>query len=113
MSRLSSPIAGRTPSGRVLAARDVEPDPPRALALARVAGETAPLLFTALGNRSLTCDPSQPFPSITKQVYDYVTGPYEAQKQVGWAGVLVLIALLLVLNAMIRVVSARAMRGRK
>jgi phosphate transport system permease protein len=82
------------------------------LALARVAGETAPLLFTALGNRTLTWNPSEPFPSLTKQVYDYVTGPYDAQKQVGWAGILVLIALLLVLNAMIRYTSARAMRGR-
>lgn len=83
------------------------------LALARVAGETAPLLFTALGNRALTFDPSQPFPSLTVQVYFYVTGPYQAQKQVGWAGILVLIALLLVLNLLIRVASARAMRGRK
>ena len=83
------------------------------LALARVAGETAPLLFTALGNRTLTLDPSQPFPSLTVQVYFYVTGPYQAQKQVGWAGILVLIGILLVLNMLIRVASARAMRGRK
>ena len=83
------------------------------LALARVAGETAPLLFTALGNRSLTLDPMQPFPSLTVQIYDYVTGPSQAQKQVGWAGILVLIALLLVLNLLIRIASARAMRGRK
>ena len=82
------------------------------LALARVAGETAPLLFTALGNRALTLDPSQPFPSLTVQVYQYVTGPYQAQKQVGWAGILVLIALLLVLNLSIRLVAARAMRSR-
>lgn len=82
------------------------------LALARVAGETAPLLFTALGNRALTLDPSQPFPSLTVQVYQYVTGPYQAQKQVGWAGILVLIALLLVLNISIRLVAARAVRSR-
>ncbi len=82
------------------------------LALARVAGETAPLLFTALGNRTLTMDPMQPFPSLTVQVYQYVTGPYQAQKQVGWAGILVLIALLLVLNLTIRLVTARAIRSR-
>lgn len=82
------------------------------LALARVAGETAPLLFTALGNRALTFDPAQPFPSLTVQVYQYVTGPYQAQKQVGWAGILVLIALLLVLNLSIRLVTARAIRSR-
>jgi phosphate transport system permease protein len=83
------------------------------LALARVAGETAPLLFTAMGNRELTWDPSQPFPSLTVQVYNYVTGPYHGQKQVGWAGILVLIALLLVLNALIRFTSERAMRGKR
>ncbi|HMN40943.1 MAG TPA: phosphate ABC transporter permease PstA [Phycisphaerales bacterium] len=82
------------------------------LAIARVAGETAPLLFTALGNRALTWDPSQPFPSLTKQVFDYVTGPYESQKRVGWAGILVLIAILLVLNVSVRIVAARAVRSR-
>ena len=82
------------------------------LALARVAGETAPLLFTALGNRALTFDPALPFPSLTVQVYSYVTGPYEAQKQVGWAGILVLITLLLVLNLSIRLIAARAVRSR-
>lgn len=82
------------------------------LAVARVAGETAPLLFTALGNRAITLDPSQPFPSLTVQIYQYVTGPYDAQKQVGWAGILVLIGLLLVLNMTIRLVTARAIRSR-
>jgi phosphate transport system permease protein len=82
------------------------------LAIARVAGETAPLLFTAMGNRALTLDPSQPFPSLTVQVYQYVTGPYQAQKQAGWAGILVLIALLMVLNLSIRLVAARAVRSR-
>src|SRR2546423_3824941 len=61
------------------------------LAIARVAGETAPLLFTALGSRLLTVDPNQPFPSLTKQIFDYATGPYEAQKRQAWAGILVLI----------------------
>jgi len=82
------------------------------LAVARVAGETAPLLFTALGNSRLTLNPSEPFPSLTKQIYDYVTGPYEAQKQVGWAGILVLVGLLLVLNVVVRLVAARAVRVR-
>src|SRR5439155_18028075 len=40
------------------------------LAIARVAGETAPLLFTALGSRFLTTNPNQPFPSLTKQIFD-------------------------------------------
>lgn len=82
------------------------------LAVARVAGETAPLLFTALGNRALTLDPSQPFPSLTVQVYAYVTGPYKAQKEAGWAGILVLIVILLGLNAVVRMAVARAARRR-
>lgn len=81
------------------------------LALARVAGETAPLLFTALGSRLLTLDPSQPFPSLTVQIYTYATGPYEQQKNLAWAGMLVLIALLFALNLGIRYVAARSVRS--
>jgi phosphate transport system permease protein len=72
------------------------------LALARVAGETAPLLFTALGSRLLTFNPSYPFPSLTKQIYDYATGPYAEQKQQAWAGILVLIVLIFGLNLLVR-----------
>lgn len=75
------------------------------LALARVAGETAPLLFTALGSRLLTLNPKDPFPSLTKEIYDYATGPYEEQKMQAWAGILVLISLIFVVNLMIRFVA--------
>jgi phosphate transport system permease protein len=81
------------------------------LAMARVAGETAPLLFTALGSRLLTRDPSQPFPSLTVQVYNYATGPYEAQRRVAWAGILVLIAILFVINLAIRWIASRSIRS--
>lgn len=77
------------------------------LALARVAGETAPLLFTALGSRLLTRDPSEPFPSLTLQIYTYATGPYPEQKKLAWAGILVLLAILFVVNLLIRVVASR------
>ncbi len=80
------------------------------LALARVAGETAPLLFTALGSRLLTLDPSQPFPSLTVQIYTYATGPYESQQELAWAGILVLVAMLFIINLAIRFIAARAMR---
>ena len=83
------------------------------LALARVAGETAPLLFTALGSRFLTVNPSEPFPSLTQQIYAYATGPYPEQKRLAWAGILVLIALLFVLNLAIRLVAARSARHLK
>jgi phosphate transport system permease protein len=72
------------------------------LAIARVAGETAPLLFTALGSRLLTLDPRHPFPSLTVQIFTYATGPYEGQKQLAQAGILVLIGLIFVLNLAIR-----------
>jgi phosphate transport system permease protein len=72
------------------------------LAVARVAGETAPLLFTALGSRLLTLDPNRPFPSLTVQIFTYATGPYPSQKSEAWAGILVLITLIFVLNLAIR-----------
>lgn len=77
------------------------------LALARIAGETAPLLFTALGSRFLTTNPSQPFPSLTVQIYTYATGPYPEQKNLAWSGILVLVALLFLLNVSIRIVASR------
>ncbi len=64
------------------------------LAIARIAGETAPLLFTALGSRLLTLDPSHPFPSLTVQVFVYATGPYQDEQNLAWAGMLILIGLV-------------------
>jgi len=72
------------------------------LAIARVAGETAPLLFTALGSQLLTVDPNHAFPSLTVQIYAYASGPYAAQRQLAYAGMIVLIALVFVLNLAIR-----------
>lgn len=83
------------------------------LALARVAGETAPLLFTALGSRMLTTNPNDPFPSLTVQIYAYATGPYPEQKKLAWAGMLVLISLLFILNLTIRYVASRTVRQTK
>jgi phosphate transport system permease protein len=75
------------------------------LAIARVAGETAPLLFTALGSRLLTRNPNLPFPSLTVQIYTYATGPYEQFKRLAWAGILVLIMLIFALNLSIRFIT--------
>ena len=82
------------------------------LAMARVAGETAPLLFTALGSRLLSVDPNKPFPSLTVQVYTYATGPYPAQRELAWSGILVLICLLFVINVTVRAVMAKTMKVR-
>jgi phosphate transport system permease protein len=72
------------------------------LAIARVAGETAPLLFTALSSRFVETDPNNPFPSLTVQVFTYATGPFPEQKRLAWAGILVLVALIFVLNLTVR-----------
>lgn len=82
------------------------------LAIARMAGETAPLLFTALGSRLLTLDPSQPFPSLTVQVFVYATGPYEDEQNLAWAGMLILIGLVFILNLAMRFTVRRLQRSR-
>jgi phosphate transport system permease protein len=82
------------------------------LAIARVAGETAPLLFTALGSRLLTLDPSHPFPSLTVQVFVYATGPYRDEQNLAWAGLLILICLVFTLNLALRLAVYHLQRNR-
>ncbi len=80
------------------------------LAIARVAGETAPLLFTALGSSYIETNPNHPFPSLTKQIFDYAGGYLPEQQKLAWAGILVLIALIFVLNLLVRLF-ARSVRA--
>lgn len=68
------------------------------LAIARIAGETAPLLFTALGNQFVTTDLDQPMAALPLVVYTYATGPYEEWHRLAWATALVLIVVVLVLS---------------
>jgi len=77
------------------------------LALARVAGETAPLLFTALGNRYWSPGWNQPTESLPHMVYIYALSPYEDWQRQAWAAGLVLLALILMVNIIARVVLAR------
>lgn len=77
------------------------------LAVARVAGETAPLLFTALGNQFLNFDPNAPMAALPLVVYVYATGPYEEWHQMAWAAALVLILVVLVLSILARIVTRR------
>ena len=72
------------------------------LAIARVAGETAPLLFTALGRSFLETNPNEPFPSLTRQIYDGAMSPYHELNRQAWAGILVLLLLIFVLNIGVR-----------
>ena len=61
------------------------------LALARIAGETAPLLFTAFNNQYFSTDLRQPISTLTVQVYTYAISPYEDWHRQAWAGALVLV----------------------
>jgi phosphate transport system permease protein len=77
------------------------------LALARVSGETAPLLFTAFNNAFFSTDPRQPISTLTVQVYTYANSPYEDWHRQAWAGALVLVAMVLVCSLLARVATAR------
>jgi phosphate transport system permease protein len=72
------------------------------LAIARVAGETAPLLFTALGSQFLSRDLSQPMAALPLTVFTYATGPYDDWHRIAWAAALVLILVVLVLSVAAR-----------
>jgi phosphate transport system permease protein len=80
------------------------------VAVARVAGETAPLLFTALGNHFFSTRLFEPMAALPLQVYVYALGPYEEWHRQAWAGALVLIMLVLLLGTLARI-AARAKRA--
>jgi phosphate transport system permease protein len=72
------------------------------LAIARVSGETAPLLFTAFGSRFFNYHLDQPIASLTVQIYNYAISPYDDWHAQAWAATLVLMTLILSLNIMVR-----------
>ncbi len=78
------------------------------LGFARVAGETAPLLFTALGNQFWSTNPAQPIAALPLQIFNYAISPYEEWHRLGWAAALLLILLIITAIAIVRVVT----RGR-
>ncbi len=82
------------------------------LALARIAGETAPLLFTSFNNRFFSTSLTQPISSITVQVYTYAISPYDDWHRQAWAGALVLIAIVLGCSVLARLATARVSRLR-
>ena len=77
------------------------------LALARVAGETAPLLFTAFGNRFWNHDLSQPIAALPLQIFAYAISPYEDWHRQAWAAGLVLLTLVLATNIAARMILRR------
>ena len=72
------------------------------LAVARVAGETAPLLFTAFGNRFWASGINQPTATLPVQIYTYAVSPYDDWHKQAWTAALVLVLLVLILNIMAR-----------
>jgi phosphate transport system permease protein len=79
------------------------------LAVARVSGETAPLLFTAFGSRFFNVYLDQPMASLTVQIYNYAISPYDEWHAQAWAATLILMTLILVINITVRFFT----RGRK
>jgi phosphate transport system permease protein len=75
------------------------------LALARVAGETAPLLFTAFGNRFWNNHLSEPIAALPLQIFSYAISPYEDWHRQAWAGALVLLLFVALVNITVRVMT--------
>ncbi|WP_158945543.1 phosphate ABC transporter permease PstA [Granulicella sp. S190] len=82
------------------------------LAFARVAGETAPLLFTAFGNQFWSFKLSEPIAALPLQIYVYAISPYDEWHRLAWAGSLVLIVLIMVSVTLVRIFANRgALKG--
>jgi phosphate transport system permease protein len=79
--------------------------------VARVAGETAPLLFTALGNLNFSLDVRQPMQTLSLQIYVYATGPFDEWHRLAWAAALVLMGLVLILSVTARWVTRQRYGG--
>jgi len=81
------------------------------LAVARIAGETAPLLFTALGSQFMSLKITEPMAALPLTVFNYAIGPYEEWHRYAWATALVLIMVVLVLSLAARLATRQRFRG--
>ena len=77
------------------------------LAVARISGETAPLLFTALNNQFMTFDINRPLPSIPVAIFQFAMSPYKDWQDLAWAGALLISASVLLLNIVARTMAAK------
>jgi phosphate transport system permease protein len=82
------------------------------LALARVAGETAPLLFTALGNRFWAHNLTEPIAALPLQIFAYAISPYDDWHRQAWAGALVLLFFVLFINISVRFLTRDRFHGK-
>ena len=82
------------------------------VSIARIAGETAPLLFTALGNQFWSTSLNEPIAALPLQIFVYATGPFEEQHALAWAGAVVLIGLVLIISLLARLATRARHSGR-
>lgn len=83
------------------------------LSIARIAGETAPLLFTAFNNRFWQSGLDQPISSLPVQIYTYAISPYDDWHRQAWAGAFVLVLLVFMINIITRLIFAATIRKRQ
>jgi len=79
------------------------------LAFARIAGETAPLLFTAFGSQFWSANINQPIAALPLQIFVYAISPYDEWHRQAWAGALVLIVLIVGTIAVVRLIASHGM----
>ncbi|EIC81973.1 ABC transporter permease subunit, partial [Serratia sp. M24T3] len=78
------------------------------LAIARIAGETAPLLFTSLSNQFWSTDMMQPLANLPVTIFKFAMSPFSEWQSLAWAGVLLITVCVLVLNILARVIFAKS-----
>lgn len=78
------------------------------LAIARIIGEAAPLLFTSLGNQFLTANPNRPIAALPQVLFNFAMGPYKNWHQLAWAGALISTLFVLLLMILARLFSGRS-----
>ena len=78
------------------------------LGMARISGETAPLLFTALNNQFWSTDMTRPFPNLPTVIFQFAMSPYEDWQHLAWAGALLITVTILVINIVARAPAARS-----
>jgi phosphate transport system permease protein len=81
------------------------------LAIARMTGETAPLIFTALGNSLFVADPRGPMSSLPLIIYEFARSPYPEQQKLAWTGALIVTLAVLILSILARVLSSSRGEG--
>jgi phosphate transport system permease protein len=80
------------------------------LAVARISGETAPLLFTALNNQFFSLDPNAPMASLPVVIFQFAISPYAGWQSLAWSGALIVTVAVLILSIAARVLEARTDR---